>query len=110
MYKVLCGIMLCLVVNFVFSNTVFTHSHLCIDGHTITHSHPYHPGAHHHHSCKSLDQIASFNLGAASMEASACVDLIAAHSESSRIEVERTVSAGWMVVPHVALRAPPVEM
>lgn len=62
--------MVCVFVNFVFSNTVFMHTHACIDGHSVTHSHPYLPTSHHSHSAQSLDQIASFNAAAAAMEGS----------------------------------------
>ena len=47
-YKALLStLLLCVFVNFVFSNTVFMHSHISDDGRTVTHSHPYMPSGHH---------------------------------------------------------------
>ncbi len=67
---------MCVFVNFVFSNAVFMHSHTCIDGHVITHSHPYLPSSGHGHTAQSLDHIAGFNAAASSMKASCAVSAI----------------------------------
>lgn len=67
--------MVCVFVNFVFSNTVFIHTHACIDGHSVTHSHPYLPSSHHSHSALSLDQIAGFNAAASAIEGSAATSV-----------------------------------
>lgn len=59
---------LLLFVNFMFSNTVFIHSHTTDDGRTVTHSHPYLPSSHHSHNAQSLSLISLLNLTAASSE------------------------------------------
>lgn len=54
-------------VNFVFSNTVFIHTH--IDGdHSYTHSHPYLPSSSHGHSQNAVNLIAGFNAIAAAFQ------------------------------------------
>lgn len=68
------SLMLCAFLNFVFSNTVFLHTHHGLDGRPYTHSHPYLPsGADHGHTSASLDQIAAFNASATSMVGSETV-------------------------------------
>lgn len=48
-------------VNFVFSNTVYTHCHTDANGNPVAHSHPYVPSSGHAHSQAQLDNIANFN-------------------------------------------------
>lgn len=68
---ILLGLLLCTFLNFVFSNTVFLHTHHGLDGRTVSHSHPYLPSAPDHgHSAMSLDNIAALNASVASMEGS----------------------------------------
>lgn len=57
-------------VNFMFSNTIFMHSHTGADGKTVTHSHPYLPTSGHQHSAQSLNLISIFNASAASANVS----------------------------------------
>ncbi|MDE6098179.1 MAG: hypothetical protein K2G24_04765 [Muribaculaceae bacterium] len=67
--KIFAVLTLVLFVNFMFSNTVFVHSHHTDDGRRITHSHPYLPSSHHSHSAQSLSLISLMNISAASAEA-----------------------------------------
>ena len=55
-------------VNFVFANSVFMHTHMSVDGHTVTHSHPYLPTQGHTHTSAALGLIASFNVAADAFE------------------------------------------
>lgn len=62
--------MVCLFVNFVMANSVFMHTHICVDGSRVTHSHPYMPGTCHTHTSQALTAIGAFNAAAAGMESS----------------------------------------
>lgn len=84
------------------------HSHVSDDGRIITHSHPYLPSAGHGHTAMQLDQIAGFNMSAASMETSVAPLLLPQAGPVSLI------ASGYcfVVLPWFAatsgLRGPPV--
>lgn len=66
---IFCCLLLCLFMNFVFSNTVFIHMHHTANGRLVTHSHPFTPtGMPHTHSENSFDTIAALNVGASTMK------------------------------------------
>ena len=62
--------MIAIFAIFFCGNTAFIHSHI-IQGHRITHSHPYAPGPEHTHSAEAIQFIAQANMTAASMDAAA---------------------------------------
>lgn len=67
-----------LFVNFMFSNTVFIHTHTTDSGRVVAHSHPYLPSSHHNHSTQGLDLISVLNLYAASTEGTSYAPYFAA--------------------------------
>lgn len=90
-------------------NTVFMHTHHGIDGRSITHSHPYVPSSSHSHSALSLDQIAGFNLSAASAQAASA---IVTGTPFSRVISTHYITFTPHTVRHtcpaISLRAPPI--
>lgn len=100
---------LVLFVSFMFTNTVFMHTHYCIDGGIVTHSHPYVPSSSHTHSALSLDQIAGFNFAASSAQASSAV---IACAPFSRIITQSYIAylpgTTRHICPAISLRAPPL--
>ena len=68
--RLLVSLVMLVFVNFMFSNTLFTHAHKGADGRTETHSHPYLPSAGHGHSSNSLDLVSAFNMAASAAQAS----------------------------------------
>lgn len=99
--------MIMVFVNFVFSNIVFTHTHKDSSFGTITHSHPYNPGAGHGHSQASFDKIAGFNTAVSSFQGSGMCDVPApVTSARSRGTIVRTTL--WNGFDNfVSLRGPP---
>ena len=96
-----------LFVNFMFSNTIFTHVHKDIDGHPITHSHPYLPAGTHGHSALSLDLISAFN--AASIAANAVQNMSVSAPETACSLIDSDITS-FAAVKHIAafsLRGPP---
>ncbi|ROT17264.1 hypothetical protein EEL50_01620 [Muribaculaceae bacterium Isolate-105 (HZI)] len=71
--KIFSAALLLVFVNFMFSNTVFTHYHLLSGGRLVAHSHPYTSSSHHTHTANELDLIASLNLTASSAD-TPCAD------------------------------------
>lgn len=101
------SLILCLFVNFVFSNTVFMHTHVGADGHPITHSHPYFPSAAHGHSALQFDQIAGFNACAAAMELTSVADLAAPTGPMTFIAPSPAGHTAVGISLSPGLRAPP---
>lgn len=99
--------MLCLFVNLVFSNTVFTHIHTDIDGRHIAHSHPYLPSSGHHHSGSSFDQIAGFNMSVASFDTANIITLSPVLTPASLILSEHESQPTAVNPPLRQLRGPP---
>lgn len=106
--RLLSTLLLCVFVNFVFSNTVFMHSHIFDDGRTVTHSHPYMPSGHHAHSSVSLDLVAQFNASAASMESTSAVVVDGAYVQCSELVCRDIQSFSLACAGAYTLRGPPV--
>lgn len=66
-----------LFVNFMFVNTVYTHTHRMADGSMMSHSHPYQSSATHNHSTSFLSLISAFNSAASAFQGMAAVVLAA---------------------------------
>ncbi|MDE5642556.1 MAG: hypothetical protein K2F74_04755 [Muribaculaceae bacterium] len=105
--KILASLMLLVFVNFMFSNTVFIHSHHLAGGRTVTHSHPFQPSSHHSHSQQSLDLISSLNCTAGSAEAVDCPPLSAAPQSYSLLECQCRTIAATVAPANASLRGPP---
>mgnify|MGYP001054495653 CR=1 FL=1 len=102
------ALLLCVFVNFVFSNTVFMHSHITDNGRTVTHSHPYMPSGHHAHSSVSLDLVAQFNASASSMESASAIVVDDAYVSCHEIVCRDIESFSFACVGAYSLRGPPV--
>lgn len=96
-----------LFVNFMFSNSIFTHVHKGLDGKPVTHSHPYLPSSGHGHTGHSFDLIAGFNAAAVAVQGSG--EAIVSVPDQICIHIRLCVSAGVkpVRVPALSLRAPP---
>lgn len=108
--RILTSFILCLFVNFVFSNSVFIHSHVAADGRLVTHSHPYIPTAGHGHSAMQLDQIASFNASAASVNVVADTAVPTPEGEVAFINTDYSSAAISHIAAAGALRGPPSDL
>lgn len=94
-------------MNFIFSNTVFIHSHTTDDGHTVTHSHPYLPSSHHSHSSQSLSLVSLLNLSAASVEAAGHTPVPSAPVLYNSIFNTCIAEISAARIPGLDLRGPP---
>lgn len=56
-------------------NTFFVHHHADLNGHSVTHSHPWMPGTSHSHSQQQTTSIAELNDALLAMEVSQSVTL-----------------------------------
>ncbi len=95
------------MVHFVMANTVFMHTHRCFDGHTVTHSHPYLPSAHHTQSQQALDSLSIFNAVAGSMDVSPYVSVADAESAFTVIADKCLVFVTVAFLRVSGLRDPP---
>lgn len=68
------ALMIVVFAMFVCGNTLFIHSHT-LNGHKVTHSHPYLPGEAHQHSATAFQYLAGTNAAAYSMVASATINV-----------------------------------
>ncbi len=97
-----------LFVNFMFVNTVFTHTHRMADGSLMSHSHPYQPSTSHSHSTSLLSLISGFNSAASAFQGIASIFLAAI---SSLIAIDYLCKAPQRLInPQYriySLRAPP---
>lgn len=94
-------------VNFMFSNVIFTHVHKCIDGRTITHSHPYIPSGSHGHTAQSLDMIAAFN---AASDTAMATQPVSVPARAISYSIVHTDVISFVATNHVtaySLRGPP---
>lgn len=109
LYKSVALMLIALLVNFVFANTVFVHTHLSDTGCPVTHSHPYLPGA-HGHTQSSLDQIGNFNLTASAFQGAVAIDAPVVYDEEIAIvdELIRPSVVGY--TGHAPLRGPPAAV
>lgn len=98
---------LLLFVNFMFSNTVFIHSHTTDDGRTVTHSHPYLPSSHHSHNAQSISLISLLNLTAASAVTTNVAMHIHAPLRYETIVYKYCVAATASYLQCSGLRSPP---
>ncbi len=105
--RIVTSFILCLFVNFVFSNTVFMHTHVASDGRLVTHSHPYMPSAGHGHSAMQFDQIAGFNASAAAMEVSGIISVLPDLENVLFIDQDYSLDIVRGITAAYALRAPP---
>lgn len=100
------ALMLAVFVNFVFSNTVFLHSHHI--GHDIvTHSHPYLPSSHHGHTQQALDLISAFNAAVNAFDAESDAFVTAPTSFSYSFNNAPVNATRQGAAVYLALRAPP---
>ncbi|MDE6525764.1 MAG: hypothetical protein K2L75_00790 [Muribaculaceae bacterium] len=106
--KILYAALLLVFVNFVFSNTVFIHSHHISGGRSVTHSHPYLPSSHHSHNAQELSLIASFNMTAASAMEADFAPVFSAPLCYTVIEQECVQAATAASLPGAKLRGPPL--
>ena len=94
-------------VNFIFANTVFSHTHQEVTGRLVTHSHPYNPAGHHSHSSHSLDQIAAVNAAAAAFEGAQTPVLDVVRCVTMTLCVEGCAEMATTRPAAVTLRGPP---
>jgi hypothetical protein len=102
--SILAVLLVAVFVNFVFSNTVFTHTHKYGTYGTVTHSHPYLPSVPHGHA--SVDYT-GFNVSASAFQAASFFDLPIPELYEVIIGVAclSVAVTGWE--PVVLLRGPP---
>ena len=100
--------MMAVFVNFIFSNTVFTHTHNDVTDGTVTHSHPYLPSSGHGHTHNSFDQIAGFNAAVAAFQGTAVLELSAPETQAYSIECLYKPTSFVARENLISLRAPPV--
>ena len=93
-------------VNFVFSNTIFVHTHTDGD-HSYTHSHPYLPSSGHSHSQNALNLIAGFNATATAFQSTVSQNVQAPVEQILSIghSFKTSVSCGFVL--SLAQRGPP---
>ncbi len=96
-------------INFMFVNTVFTHTHRLADGSLMSHSHPYQPSTSHGHSSSLLSLISGFNSAASAFQGMAST-LLAAMPGITAIHYlckapQKIINEQYRIAP---LRAPPV--
>ncbi|MDE6383848.1 MAG: hypothetical protein K2J17_07870 [Paramuribaculum sp.] len=109
LYKSVALVLMVLLVNFVFANTVFIHTHMSATGCPVTHSHPYLPGG-HSHTQSSMDQIGSFNLAASAFQGAVSIEAPVAHEERSAITDEAVCPSAVGYTGHAPLRGPPATV
>lgn len=109
LYKSVALALIALLVNFVFANTVFVHTHISDSGRQVTHSHPYLPGG-HSHTQTSLDQIGSFNLAASAFQSVAPAPAPEIWCRVCAIVGETVSSPVVGYTGHAPLRGPPAAV
>lgn len=99
--------MMFVLAYFMTANTIFMHTHRCIDGNVVTHSHPYVPSSHHTHSAQAFGAIDAFNLAAGSLNTAAATVLPAASGVFVVIDFPSFIRIYVGNTIHFGLRAPP---
>ena len=96
-------------VNFVFSNTVFMHTHS--DGNqSYTHSHPYLPSSGHTHSQNAVSLIAGFNAVAAAFQSATPLIIQQPTVPSSTVDIIYCPLVCRGTIISLALRGPPSSL
>lgn len=96
-------------VNFVFSNTVFIHTHF-EGNHSYTHSHPYLPSSNHSHSQNVLNLIAGFNAVAAAFQGVTSLNIQQPVTPTSTVDYIFITEISRGSVLSLALRGPPESL
>ena len=108
--SILVVLMMAVFVNFVFSNSVFMHTHKDGTYGSVTHSHPYLPLSTHGHTHGSFDQIAGFNAAAAAFQAAVTFDLPTYETHTCLIECFYRPVPFMVRTDIISLRAPPSSL